>query len=70
MTYPFDAAFRGLIARRLAEFTRTPPLHAHDLKRAAVAITLVESDDGSGETAFVLTKRGRRLRAWTGARNC
>jgi 8-oxo-dGTP pyrophosphatase MutT (NUDIX family) len=66
MTYPFDAAFRGLITRRLAEFTPTPPLHAHDLKRAAVAITLVESDDGSGETAFVLTKRGHDLRSHKG----
>jgi len=71
MTYPFDAAFRRLIAGRLAEFTRTPPLdthglNAHELKRAAVAITLVENDDGSGETAFVLTKRGRDLRAHKG----
>jgi 8-oxo-dGTP pyrophosphatase MutT (NUDIX family) len=66
MTYRFDAAFRRLITRRLAEFTRRPPLHAHDLKRAAVAITLVESDDGSGETAFVLTKRGHNLRSHKG----
>jgi 8-oxo-dGTP pyrophosphatase MutT (NUDIX family) len=66
MTYPFDAAFRGLITRRLAAFTRTPPLDRHDLKRAAVAITLVESDDGSGETAFVLTKRGHDLRSHKG----
>jgi 8-oxo-dGTP pyrophosphatase MutT (NUDIX family) len=66
MIYPFDAAFRRLITRRLAAFTRTPPLYTHDLKRAAVAITLVESDDGSGETAFVLTKRGHDLRSHKG----
>lgn len=66
MIYPFDAAFRGLITRRFAAFTRTPPLDTHDLKRAAVAITLVESDDGSGETAFVLTKRGHGLRSHKG----
>jgi 8-oxo-dGTP pyrophosphatase MutT (NUDIX family) len=66
MTYPFDAAFRRLITRRLAAFTHTPPLYTHDLKRAAVAITLVESDDGSGETAFVLTKRGHDLRSHKG----
>jgi 8-oxo-dGTP pyrophosphatase MutT (NUDIX family) len=52
-----------LVARRHAAFTRTPALDTHGLKRAAVAVTLVESDDGSGETAFVLTRRGRALRA-------
>jgi 8-oxo-dGTP pyrophosphatase MutT (NUDIX family) len=66
MIYPFGAAFRGLITRRLAAFTRTPPLDTPDLKRAAVAITLVESDDGSGETAFVLTRRGHDLRSHKG----
>src|SRR6516225_2317610 len=66
MIYPFDAAFRGLITRRLAAFTRTPALHTHDLKRTAVAITLVESDDGSGETAFVLTRRAHDLRSHKG----
>jgi 8-oxo-dGTP pyrophosphatase MutT (NUDIX family) len=52
---------RRLVAWRFAAFTRMPALDTHDLKRAAVAITLVEGDDGSGETAFVLTKRGRDL---------
>jgi len=66
MIYPFDAAFRELITQRLAAFTRTPPLDTHDLKRAAVAITLAESDDGSGETAFLLTRRGRDLRSHKG----
>jgi len=66
MIYPFGAAFRGLITRRFAAFTRTPPLDTPDLKRAAVAITLVESDDGSGETAFVLTRRGHDLRSHKG----
>ena len=66
MTYPFDAALRRLITQRLAAFTRMPPLYSHDLKRAAVAITLVESHDGSGETAFVLTKRGHDLRSHKG----
>ncbi len=66
MIYPFGATFRRLAARRLAAFKRTPALDTEGLKRAAVAVTLLESDDGSGETAFVLTKRGRDLRAHKG----
>ena len=67
MIYPFGAAFRGLVARRFAAFTRTPVLDTHGrLKRAAVSVTLVESDDASGETAFVLTMRGRDLRTHKG----
>jgi 8-oxo-dGTP pyrophosphatase MutT (NUDIX family) len=66
MVYPFDAAFRRLVARRFATFARTPVLDTHDLKRAAVAFTLVESDAGLGETAFILTRRGRNLRAHKG----
>src|SRR6516164_4886733 len=66
MIYPFDAAFRTLVVGRFAAFTRTPALDRHGLKRAAVAIALVESDDRSGETAFVLTRRGRDLRAHKG----
>ena len=66
MIYPFSATFRRLVARRFAAFTRTPVLDTHGLKQAAVAVTLVESDDGSGETAFVLTRRGRDLHAHKG----
>jgi 8-oxo-dGTP pyrophosphatase MutT (NUDIX family) len=66
MIYPFGATFRRLVARRLAAFTRTPALDTKGLKRAAVAVILLESDDGSGETAFVLTRRGRDLRAHKG----
>jgi 8-oxo-dGTP pyrophosphatase MutT (NUDIX family) len=66
MIYPFDAAFRGLVGERFAAFTRMPTLDTHGLKRAAVAVTLVESDDGSGETAFILIKRRHDLRAHKG----
>jgi 8-oxo-dGTP pyrophosphatase MutT (NUDIX family) len=66
MIYPFDAAFRELVGRRFAAFARTPTLDTRGLKRAAVAVTLVESDDRSGETAFVLTRRRRDLRAHKG----
>src|SRR5919109_604510 len=66
MIYPFNAAFCRLVGQRLATFTRTPALDTHGLTRAAVAVTLVESDDGSGETAFILTRRRRDLRAHKG----
>jgi 8-oxo-dGTP pyrophosphatase MutT (NUDIX family) len=66
MIYPFNAAFRSLVGQRLAAFTPMPAPDTHGLKRAAVAVTLVESDDGSGETAFVLTLRRRDLRAHKG----
>jgi 8-oxo-dGTP pyrophosphatase MutT (NUDIX family) len=66
MTYPFSAAVLTLVARRFAAFTRAPAVDAHGLKPAAVAVTLVESDDGSGETAFVLTQRGHDLRTHKG----
>jgi len=66
MIYPFGAAFRRLVARRFAAFTRTPALDTPGLKPAAVAIILLENDDGSGETAFVLTRRRRDLRSHKG----
>ena len=66
MIYPFNAAFRSLVVQRFAAFTRMPALDTHGLKRAAVAVTLVESDDGSGEAAFVLTLRRRDLRTHKG----
>ena len=67
MLYPFDETFRSLVARRCAAFPRTPALDAaRGLKRAAVAVVLVESEDGTGETAFVLTRRRSDLRAHKG----
>ena len=65
MSYPFSPAFRDTLSARCLTFPRI----AHDgegLKRAAVAITLVEADDGSGETAFLLTRRSAQLRAHSG----
>lgn len=61
----FDHDFR----RRFAELCRSFPRIAYegdDLKRAAVAITLVEADDGSGQAAFLLTRRSAELRAHAG----
>jgi 8-oxo-dGTP pyrophosphatase MutT (NUDIX family) len=65
VSYPFSSDFRGLMAERCAAFPRL----AHDgegLKRAAVALALTDAGDGSGETAFLLTRRAPRLRAHAG----
>jgi len=66
MTRPFDLATRRNIAERCAEFTRlcaTETVTA--LKRAAVAIALVEAE-APGETALLLTMRASGLRAHRG----
>jgi 8-oxo-dGTP pyrophosphatase MutT (NUDIX family) len=65
MSYPFAAAFRDALAARCASFPRIVHEDA-GLKPAAVAITLVAADDGSGETAFLLTRRAAALRAHGG----
>jgi 8-oxo-dGTP pyrophosphatase MutT (NUDIX family) len=65
MSYPFTAAFRAVLAARCAAFPRI----AHEgeaLKRAAVALALVDAGDGSGEAAFLLTRRAAKLRAHAG----
>jgi 8-oxo-dGTP pyrophosphatase MutT (NUDIX family) len=62
MIWPFDDATRRNIAARCAAFARLPasePLPS--LKRAAVAIALVEAD--AGGTALLLTLRAAGLRA-------
>jgi 8-oxo-dGTP pyrophosphatase MutT (NUDIX family) len=64
MVRPFDDTTRRNIAELCAAFTRATeggPVLA--LKRAAVAITLVEAAGDSGGTAFVLTRRAASLRA-------
>jgi 8-oxo-dGTP pyrophosphatase MutT (NUDIX family) len=67
MLYPYDDAFRRRVIRRCVSFTHLgPDLTALHLKRAAVAITLVETHDGSGLTAFLLTRRAHSLRAHSG----
>jgi 8-oxo-dGTP pyrophosphatase MutT (NUDIX family) len=65
MSFPFGPEFRATLAARCASFPRIA--HAGEgLTRAAVALTLVEADDGSGETAFLLTRRSAELRAHGG----
>lgn len=63
MNWPFDDATRRNIAARCAAFALMPagePVPA--LKRAAVAIVLVEAE-ASGGTALLLTRRAAGLRA-------
>jgi 8-oxo-dGTP pyrophosphatase MutT (NUDIX family) len=65
MSLAFNAALRETLAARCQAFPRL----AHEgggLTRAAVAITLLETDDGSGEAAFLLTRRVAALRAHGG----
>src|SRR5271155_4136952 len=63
--YPFSAAFRETLSERCASFPRIA--HAGEgLQRAAVALPLVEADDGSGQTASLLPRRPAELRAHGG----
>jgi 8-oxo-dGTP pyrophosphatase MutT (NUDIX family) len=66
MKFSFDDATRSAIADRCAAFARMPGDPFPQLKHAAVAITLTASDDGSGETALILTGRVAGLRAHGG----
>jgi 8-oxo-dGTP pyrophosphatase MutT (NUDIX family) len=67
MTFAFDDACRDKVATLCAAFERLPAVKAaQSLKRAAVAIALIESDKAPGEAAFLLTKRTSRLRAHGG----
>ena len=65
MSYPFTTAFRTELAARCEAFPRLA-YEGPQLKHAAVAITLVDAGDGSGETAFLLTRRSATLRAHAG----
>jgi len=63
MTYPFDETTCREIAARCAIFPRLAVEPAAGLKRAAVAIALVETERPAGQAAFVLTRRTADLRA-------
>src|ERR1700686_2547604 len=67
MIWPFDEPSRRNIAARCAAFARLPESEpARGLKRAAVAIALVEAGDGTSGTALLLTLRAAGLRAHRG----
>jgi len=63
MMRPFNDATRQNIAERCLAFARLEPGESTGLKRAAVAIALVDAGDGSGGTAPLLTLRASGLRA-------
>jgi 8-oxo-dGTP pyrophosphatase MutT (NUDIX family) len=63
MMRPFNEPTRRNIAERCAAFARLGPRELTGLKRAAVAIALVDAGDGSGGTALLLTLRASGLRA-------
>jgi 8-oxo-dGTP pyrophosphatase MutT (NUDIX family) len=54
------------MAERCASFPRRAHVSDHALRPAAVAMVLTAADDGSGEAAFLLTRRAERLRAHAG----
>jgi len=61
MMQPFNDATRRKLTERCAAFARLAPSDGSGLKRAAVAIALVEADEGG--TALLLTLRASGLRA-------
>jgi len=63
MAYPFNQTTYADIAERCAAFPRVAGDASATLKRAAVAIALVEAERATGDTAFVLTRRTADLRA-------
>jgi 8-oxo-dGTP pyrophosphatase MutT (NUDIX family) len=63
MMQSFNDATRRKISQRCAAFARLGPRGLSGLKRAAVAVALVDAGDGSGETALLLTRRASGLRA-------
>jgi 8-oxo-dGTP pyrophosphatase MutT (NUDIX family) len=65
--FAFNDAFRRDVADRCAAFPRLVASDAAgSLKRSAVAITLLETQDGSGIAGFLLTRRAKGLRAHSG----
>lgn len=65
--FPLNDAFRAALTGRLAAFPHAPDLPTKPgLKHAAVAITLTQVEDGSGEAAFLLTRRAANLRGHAG----
>src|ERR1700687_491705 len=67
MVQPFDDTTRRNIAERCAAFARLPAGEpAPALKRAAVAIALVEAGDAPDGTALLLTLRAAGLRSHRG----
>src|SRR5262245_62982353 len=65
ISFGFDSSLRATIAERLGRFALRRRADTGGLKRAAVAVVVVEGD-APDEAAFLLTKRTPRLRAHGG----
>jgi 8-oxo-dGTP pyrophosphatase MutT (NUDIX family) len=65
VSFLFDSQFRTLVRERCHAFRRQSAA-AGALKRAAVAITLVETDRSTGRAAFILTERPSTMRNHAG----
>jgi 8-oxo-dGTP pyrophosphatase MutT (NUDIX family) len=65
MTYLFDEEFRQLAAARCSDFQPLPDASSVLLKRAAVAVVIVQADNGA-DAAILLTRRAQGLRAHSG----
>src|SRR5262245_21531183 len=66
MSYALTETLRIQIAERCAAFQRLPGATGNGLKRAAVAVTLLEAADGAGSAGFLLTRRAEGLRGHGG----
>lgn len=67
MPFPFADTLRQTLRTSLATFEHAQPDEtATTLKHAAVAIAIVENAPGSGEAAFLLTRRATTLRGHAG----
>ena len=64
-SFAFDDSLRAAITDRLKRFDVRRRPDSGTLKRAAVAVAVIEADV-AGEAAFLLTKRTPRLRAHGG----
>jgi len=62
LSFLFNAEFRSLVAARCAAFQREAVTTDAVLKRAAVAVIVAATDDGSGRAAFILTERPSSMR--------
>lgn len=67
----FDIDLKQIILGRMADFVLNSAANGQELKRAAVAITVVARDEDDafgrpGDAAFLLTRRAPKLRAHAG----
>jgi 8-oxo-dGTP pyrophosphatase MutT (NUDIX family) len=66
MSFAFDDRLHAMLLERCSAFPRLEIPGESGLKRAAVALVLVETAPGSDEAGFLLTRRADTLRAHGG----